>query len=67
MFIYECETKNGRIFKVAIANDNQMKRFKKMIQENKNKSEYEQFIRVENSMNGIFDIKQFELNCKALQ
>jgi hypothetical protein len=67
MNIFECETKSGRVFRVAIANKNQIKRFRKMLHENKSKSEYEQFIRVDDILNGIFDIKQFELNCNALQ
>lgn len=66
MNIFECETENGRIFRVAISNKNQLERFRKAIRENKDKK-YEKFIRIEDKLNGIFDIKQFELNCNSLQ
>ena len=59
MKIYECETQNGRVFRVAIANKNQEKRFFRTIDKNKSKS-YEKFIRVEVVKNGIHDIGQFE-------
>lgn len=57
--IYELETKNGRIFRIAVNNKSQEKRFLKVIEDNKKKS-YEVFTRVEFLKNGINDIKQFE-------
>ncbi len=65
MKIFECETVNGRIFRVALANKTQEKKFFKLINDNKNK-EYEKFASVKNVLNGVFDIKQFELNCNSL-
>ncbi|MEA3386900.1 MAG: hypothetical protein U9Q66_00455 [Patescibacteria group bacterium] len=59
MKIYELETKNGRVFRVAVANNNQESRLHKVIASNKNKS-YEVFTRIEVIKNGIHDIKQFE-------
>ena len=59
MKIYELETKNGCIFRVAIYNENQKLRLLRKIEENKSKS-YETFIRVEVVKNGIHDIKTFE-------
>ncbi len=59
MKIWELETKNGRIFRVAIQNMNQQKRLMKKIKENESKS-YEKFIRVEVVKNGIHDINDFE-------
>ncbi len=59
MKIYELETKNGRIFRVAINNDNQEKRLLKTVKNNKSKN-YEIFIRVEVVQNGICDISDFE-------
>ena len=59
MNIWELETKNGRIFRVAIENDSQTKRLIKKIAENKNKT-YEVFTRVETVKNGIHNIKDFE-------
>ena len=63
--IYELETKNGRIYKVAINNDNQEKRLKKVIADNKKKS-YETFIRVEIISKGLLDLKTFEERAKGL-
>lgn len=59
MMIYELETKNGRTFRVAVANKSQEKRLMKVIGDNKSKS-YEVFVRVEVVNNGIHDVKQFE-------
>lgn len=59
MKIWELETRNGRIFRVAIQNMNQQKRLMKKIKENESKS-YEKFIRVEVVKNGIHDINDFE-------
>lgn len=59
MKIYELETKNGRVFRVAVANKSQEKRLLRAVQNNKTKS-YEVFIRAEVVVNGIHDIKQFE-------
>jgi len=65
MKIFELETKNGRIFRVAIDNKNQEKRFLKKVAENKNKS-YEVFKRVECVKNGIHNIKDFEALANTL-
>lgn len=59
MQIFELETKNGRIFRVAIVNKSQKQKLFKAIADNKNKS-YEVFVRTEVITNGIHDIKQFE-------
>lgn len=59
MQIYELETKNGRVFRVVVANKSQQARLTKVIHDNKSKS-YEVFVRIEVITNGIHDIKQFE-------
>lgn len=59
MKIYELETKNGRVFRVAIQNPGQEKRLFKVIGDNK-KKDYEVFSRVECTNNGIHDIANFE-------
>jgi hypothetical protein len=60
MNIFELETKNGRVFRVAIENKSQLNRLRKVIADNKNKS-YEVFTRIDdNKLNGIHDIKTFE-------
>ncbi|MBW6487506.1 hypothetical protein [Sulfurimonas sp.] len=59
MQIYELETKNGRVFSVAVANKSQQARLTKVIHDNKSKS-YEVFVRIEVIKSGIHDIKQFE-------
>jgi hypothetical protein len=66
MKIWELETKNGRIFRVAIQNMNQQKRLMKKIKENESKS-YEKFIRIEVVKNGIHDINDFEKLADTLQ
>lgn len=66
MKIWELETKNGRIFRVGIQNDNQQKRLQKKIDENKSK-DYEKFIRIEVIKNGIHDINTFEKLVDSLQ
>lgn len=66
MKIWELETKNGRIFRVAIQNENQQKRLMKKIKENESKS-YENFIRIEVVKNGIHDINDFEKLADSLQ
>jgi len=59
MQIVRLETKNGRVFKIAINNENQKKRLQKVINDNKNKS-YEVFVKVEYIEEGVQDIKQLE-------
>ncbi|MDD3476619.1 MAG: hypothetical protein PHI38_07095 [Sulfurimonas sp.] len=59
MKIYTLETKNGRLFKVAVANKSQENRLLKVVEKNKSK-EYEVFTRVEAAANSIHNIKQFE-------
>jgi len=66
MQIYEAETKNGRIFRVAIENQSQKKRFLAAIAK-KDKNSYEAFIRVEPVSNGIHNIKDFETLANSLQ
>lgn len=57
--IYELETKNGRVFRVAINNKSQENKLMKIIDENKNKT-YEVFVSVTVANNGIHSIKDFE-------
>ncbi|MDY0246736.1 MAG: hypothetical protein RBR26_07425 [Methanosarcina mazei] len=66
MKIYYVETKNGRAFKVAVANNAQEKKFLRIVENNKSKN-YETFTRVEVAVNGIHDIKQFEQLADSLQ
>jgi len=63
--VYELETKNGRIFRVAVDNKNQIDRLFKKVNENKGK--YEEFIRIEVITNGIHNIKDFEKLADSLQ
>ncbi len=65
MKIWELETKNGRVIRVAVENKNQEKRLRKKIFENKSK-EYEVFTRVEVIQNGISSISNFEKFCDSL-
>ncbi len=58
MQVYELETKNGRIFRVAVENKSQTDRMFRKINENKGK--HEEFIRIEIINNGINNIKSFE-------
>lgn len=66
MQIWELETKNGRVFRVAVANKSQEKRLLKVVHNNKSKS-YETFIRVEVVKSGVHDINQFEALANSLQ
>ena len=59
MTIIELETKNGRVYRVAINNANQKTRLNRVIEANKKKG-YEVFIRVETVQDGIHDIATFE-------
>ena len=65
MQIYELETKNGRIFRVATENKNQLDRLNRVVAKNKNKT-YEVFIRVEAVNNGIHNMKDFEAIADSL-
>lgn len=65
MQIYELETKNGSIFRVAIENYSQKNRLLKKVYENKKKS-YEVFVRIECVKNGIHNIKDFEVLADTL-
>ena len=58
MKIYELETANGRIFRVAIENENQLKRMNKATLDSRGK--YEKIIRVDCILSGIESIKNFE-------
>lgn len=66
MKIWELETKNGRVFRVAIENANQEKRLQKCITENSNKT-YEKFISVKVITVGIHNISEFERLTDTLQ
>jgi len=60
MNIVELETKNGRVFRVAVDNANQMRRLQKVLRDNKEKS-HEVFTRIdENRFYGIHNIAEFE-------
>ena len=66
MNIVQLETKYGRLFRVAIENNNQEKRLIDVIRKNKNKS-YEKFVNIYwNKFNGIHNIKQFEKIANSL-
>ena len=58
MKIYELETKNGRTFRVAVANKNQLNRL--MAKVDRSKGKYQEFTSVKVVTNGIHDIKEFE-------
>jgi len=58
MKIFELETKNGRLFRVAVSNESQKARLFKKIAENKGK--YEEFKTINCAINGIYGIKDFE-------
>jgi len=66
MRLFELKTKNGRIYKVMVENNNQYERLLKLIQQNKEKGGYEMFISVKNISNGIQNIADFEAICKNL-
>ncbi|MGE4510480.1 MAG: hypothetical protein AB7D43_05200 [Sulfurimonadaceae bacterium] len=65
MQVFKVETKNGRVFKVAIENSSQEKRFLKVINNNKGKS-YEHFTSVKRVEHGIQTIKEFEALASSL-
>lgn len=67
MKIYELETKNGRTFRVAIANKSQEQRLMKMYNDNIKNNEYEKFVSIKEVLFGIHDIKTFERQCEQLQ
>ena len=58
MKIFELETKNGRLFRVAVSNESQKARLFKKIAENKGKNE--EFKTINCAINGIYGIKDFE-------
>lgn len=60
MQIWEVETKNGRVFSVAINNANQEKRLKKVIADNNSKKTYEKFISQKVIAKSIHNIADFE-------
>ena len=62
--IYELKTQNGRLFRVLVSNRKQELRLFKMCEDSQNK--YERFISIECAVNGIHDLKQFELLCNDL-
>lgn len=66
MLMYECETANGRVFRVLVTNKRQQKRFLKVIEDNKSKN-YEKFIRVDLVLHNIHNITQFEKLNSELQ
>lgn len=65
MQVFKVETKNGRVFKVAIENSSQEKRFLKVINDNKGKN-YEHFVNVKRIEHGIHNIKEFEALASTL-
>lgn len=60
MKIYELETKNGRVFRVGVANKSQEVRLLRAANKVNTTKTYEVFTRVEVVVSGIHDIKQFE-------
>jgi len=66
MKIWELETKNGRIFRVCVANNNQEKKLLEIVEKNKEKS-YEIFTRVEPITNSVHSMKTFEHLAESLQ
>jgi len=64
--IWELSTKNGRVFKVFIENENQEKRLKKVIANNNVGKKYEKFINVKVVQSGIHNIKELELLANTL-
>lgn len=66
MQVWELETKNGRVFRVAIENTSQEKRLKKVIAENSSKT-YEKFISQKVITSGIHNIADFERLAGELQ
>lgn len=67
MKIWELETKNGRVFRVAIENANQEKRLHKVIADNRSKKNYELFISQKVITKGIHNIADFERLADTLQ
>ena len=59
MQVFELSTKNGRVFRVAVSNENQQKRLNKVIRENKEKG-YEVFTEIKCITSGIHSMKEFE-------
>ena len=49
--IFECETSNGKVFKVIVTNKSQLNRFIFIEHSPKSKSSQEQFIRVDEILN----------------
>ena len=62
--IYELETRNGRVFRVAVANKNQLNRL--MAKVDRSKGKYQEFINVKVVTKGIHDIKAFEKTADTL-
>ena len=60
MQILELVTKNGRTFRVAIANANQEKRLNEIIEGHNNQKPYEQFVSQKVIIKGVHDIADFE-------
>jgi len=58
--IIEVTTKNGRVFRVALENQNQVNRFNQIVSDNKNKNGYELIVNVKVVLNGIHTIGEFE-------
>ena len=59
MNITELTTKNGKVFRVAVTNNSQRRRLSKVIEANKKKG-YEVFTKIEDIVNGIHTISDFE-------
>jgi len=63
--VIEAKTKNGRMFRVLIENNNQFERFKKTYSNNKGTEQ--EFISYRVVSNGIHNIKDFEVIAEALK
>lgn len=65
MQVFKVETKNGRVFKVAIENSSQEKRLLKVINDNKGK-DYEHFTNIKRVEHDVHNIKEFEALASTL-
>jgi len=66
MRIVELETKNGRIFKVYIKDEDQYTRLQQVISDNKTRK-YETFKRITTITKGVYPIEEFERLCNTLE
>ena len=66
MEIVELETKNGRIFKVYIKDNDHYNRLQQVISDNKTRK-YETFTRITTITKGVYPIGSFERLCNRLE